>query len=420
MSAIYAGFSVLYAEDDPLISATFSEFLKRRFDKVYLAKDGLEGLEAYKKYRPDIVITDISMPNLDGLDMSREIKSINKDAKIIITTAYSSEELFLKAIDIGVSSYVIKPIERDLLLRAIDSVVSVLSLQRDIDEKNKEIELLLNFQEDVVMVVSRSEIRAFNRSFKEFLSEIGVDSEIRSVEELGEFFLKEDGYVHSKESLGWIDMMLSTEESHKKIRTKDVKGHTKTYMLKHNKAGEEDLFVISFTDISDIEMEMYKIQRQADTDKLTGIFNRNRFDRLVEREIEHMRGTGKQTTLIMFDIDYFKKINDSYGHIVGDEVLKDLVKTVYKNIRFNDVFARWGGEEFVIMAVDSGVKEAMAFCEKLRTIIKESFFAQTIKLTCSFGVASLLDGDSVKKAIGRVDEALYNAKRNGRDRIEVV
>lgn len=421
MDSSYKNFVVLYVEDDELISSTFSEFLRRRFDKIIVARDGEEGLLLYKEHKPDIVITDINMPKMDGLSMAEAIKELNKDAQIIVTTAYSSEELFLRAIDIGVTSYVIKPIDREMLIKAIESAAQVVRLQKEVAEKSREVDLLLNFQEDMVIVVDRHGIKGSNLSFREFIHQ-NTENEVElGIAELGGMFLLEEGFVYDTPELSWLDMMIKMKESQKKVRIKDKKGHVKTFMLKYKNAGngDDDLFVVSFTDITDIEMEMFKIQRQADTDKLTGIFNRNRFDRLVEREIEHLKGTKKSTVLVMFDIDYFKKINDTHGHIVGDEVLKDLVRLVHKNIRFNDIFARWGGEEFVIMATDTGIKEAELFCNKLREIIKHAKFAQTISLTCSFGIAPLLESDTVKKAINRVDEALYEAKRNGRDRVEV-
>lgn len=419
MKSYYKDFVLLYVEDDELVSSTLSEFLKRRFGKVIVAKDGEEGLLYYKENSPDIVITDINMPKMDGLSMAEAIKKIDKDAQIIVTTAYSSEDLFLRAIDVGISNYVLKPIDKDMLIKAIDASAQVVRLQREVLEKNREIDLLLNFQEDMVIVVDKKGIRAANRSFREFVYQVIGDEASLEAVKLGDMFLKEDGFIYDTPELSWLDMMVDLKESQKKVRIADKKGRVKTFILKYKNARRDDLFVVSFTDITDIEMEMFRIQREADTDKLTGIFNRNRFDRIVEREINHLKGTKKSTVLVMFDIDYFKKINDTYGHIVGDEVLKGLVRVVRKNIRFNDIFARWGGEEFVIMVPDISVKGAEILCNKLRGVIKHTKFAKTISLTCSFGITPLLESDTVKKAIERVDKALYEAKRNGRDRVEI-
>lgn len=410
--------SVLYVEDDELISTTFGEFLKRRFGEVYMASDGRQGLEAYKAHNPDIVITDISMPEVDGLEMSQSIKEIDKDAQIIITTAYSSEDLFIKAIDIGVASYVIKPIERESLLKAIESASQVVRLQKELKEKSQEIDLILNFQKDMVIVTDGKAIKASNKSFLDFFGKQNLN-ELNGALNLDDVFLMEEGFIYSSEATAWIDMLRSDEPSQKKVRIKDEDGSIKTFMLKYNVAEEdESLYVISFSDITDIEMEIFKIQKEADTDKLTGIFNRNRFDKLLERELHHVQVSGKHTSLLIFDIDRFKDVNDTLGHIVGDEVLKGLARAVYKNIRVNDIFARWGGEEFVVMAPDTKLEDALLFASKLREEIEKHVFAEDLRITCSFGVTELVHSDTVVSALERVDQALYAAKQNGRNRVE--
>jgi diguanylate cyclase (GGDEF)-like protein len=419
MNNKYLDMSVLYVEDDELISGTFAEFLKRRFGEVYLAYDGEEGLKLYQEKNPDIVITDISMPKKDGLTMAAEIKEIKSDAQIIITTAFSSEDLFLKAIDIGVSNYVIKPIDKDVLLRAIDEVANYVRLQKELYEKSKEIELILNFQEDMVIVTDGKDILASNRSFLDFFQKKSIEEFNSSYDSIGDIFLKDDDLIYSDESKNWTQRLDQAKKHQNKVKIQDANGDFKIHMLKFNTTkSEKDIFVISFTDITDIEMEMYKIQKQADTDNLTGIFNRQRFDKILEREIKSISHSTKSSSLLMLDIDFFKKINDTHGHLVGDEVLKSLVKIVINNIRFNDVFARWGGEEFMILAPDTNLHDATIFAEKLRSAIKNGSFINDIPVTCSFGVSSIDGSDSVKSVVERVDKALYSAKQNGRNRVE--
>ncbi|MFP4486005.1 MAG: diguanylate cyclase, partial [Campylobacterales bacterium] len=369
--------------------------------------------------KPDIVITDISMPKKDGLTMAAEIKKIKADTQIIVTTAFSSEDLFLKAIDIGVTNYVIKPIDKDVLLRAIDEASNYVRLQKELNEKSKEIELILNFQEDMVLVTDGKKILASNKSFLNFFEKSSVEEFNEAYESIGDIFLKEDGLVFSDESKNWTERLDQAKKHQNKVKIKDKGNDYKIFMLKFNTTrGEKDIFVISFTDITDIEMEMYKIQKQADTDNLTGIFNRQRFDKILEREIKSISHSTKKSSLLMFDIDHFKNINDTYGHLVGDEVLKSLVKIVHTNIRFNDVFARWGGEEFMILAPDTTLHDATIFAEKLRSAIKDGSFIDNIPVSCSFGVTNIEGSDSVKSVVDRVDKALYSAKQNGRNRVE--
>ncbi|MGC8588391.1 MAG: GGDEF domain-containing protein, partial [Hydrogenobaculum sp.] len=128
--------------------------------------------------------------------------------------------------------------------------------------------------------------------------------------------------------------------------------------------------------------------------------------------------------LCLFDIDDFKKINDTYGHSVGDKAIKELGEVVLKNIRRADVAFRWGGEEFLILFTHTHVNEAKRACEKLLNKIREAEIKEgenTIKFTVSMGITELKDeDDSIEKAIDRADKALYNAKRNGKNRIEIL
>jgi diguanylate cyclase (GGDEF)-like protein len=121
----------------------------------------------------------------------------------------------------------------------------------------------------------------------------------------------------------------------------------------------------------------------------------------------------------MIDIDHFKRINDTFGHLTGDAVLREFVGLVSDNIRKNDVFARWGGEEFMILAPNSELESAGLLAEKLRLIISSARFESDAAVTASFGVAQLKPGDTFDTFTMRADAALYRAKDKGRNRVEV-
>ncbi len=157
---------------------------------------------------------------------------------------------------------------------------------------------------------------------------------------------------------------------------------------------------------------------QATTDHLTGISNRLKFGDTLSTEISRSRRYALPLSLIMFDIDHFKGINDTYGHLAGDGVLVGIAELVSKNIRFHDLFARWGGEEFMIMVKNSALENARIFAEKLRLIIEQHQFPGGISVTCSFGVGQFLLDESGDRFIQRVDDALYLAKGRGRNRLE--
>jgi diguanylate cyclase (GGDEF)-like protein len=161
------------------------------------------------------------------------------------------------------------------------------------------------------------------------------------------------------------------------------------------------------------------LERRATTDMLTGTYNRLRFNEFLDRQISEVKRYPHPFALIMFDVDYFKKINDTYGHHAGDEVLRDLAKVLSANIRETDVFARWGGEEFMILSSYADMEHAARLAEKLRRAVEAHDFGKA-KVTCSFGVAQFDAQDTAESLVARVDKALYQAKAEGRNRVVVI
>jgi|GEM_PF-5086128 len=160
--------------------------------------------------------------------------------------------------------------------------------------------------------------------------------------------------------------------------------------------------------------------KQAATDSLTGIDNRRAIMELLEGEIARARRYGAPLALVMYDIDHFKAVNDTYGHDVGDDVLKCVTELVRTNIRVTDVIARWGGDEFVVLAPQSEIDGVLAMAEKLRATIAGETFGKAGAVTASFGVTVLGSQDDQASLLKKADDALYKAKQNGRNRIETV
>jgi diguanylate cyclase (GGDEF)-like protein len=161
-----------------------------------------------------------------------------------------------------------------------------------------------------------------------------------------------------------------------------------------------------------------KLDFRATTDPLTGLFNRRKFNHELSLGISRAQRYGTPLSLVIFDVDHFKAINDTYGHQVGDKVLIDLSKLIAARLRKTDVFARWGGEEFIILVPEASASMALQLAENLRDSIRQSVSGDAETVTCSFGIAEFKDGDSADTFISRADEALYRAKINGRNRVE--
>lgn len=160
--------------------------------------------------------------------------------------------------------------------------------------------------------------------------------------------------------------------------------------------------------------------QKAVTDRLTGLFNRLKFDQELDKEMLRARRFGEPLSLILFDVDNFKAINDAHGHQAGDRALVRLAEETARHIRRTDLLARWGGEEFVLLTPGSDGAEAWQAAEKLRASVERLPFDGFGPMTCSFGVTQYVEGDEMEHILGRADEALYLAKLNGRNRVEIV
>lgn len=162
------------------------------------------------------------------------------------------------------------------------------------------------------------------------------------------------------------------------------------------------------------------LEKKAYKDNLTGINNRENFEEFFTIEIAAAKHNNKPLSLIIFDVDHFKLINDTYGHQAGDIILVDLVNLIGENIKNGDIFARWGGEEFVILTPQTEISGARNLAENLRKLVQTHRFSYVEQeITASFGIAQLEDEDNKKTLFEKADSALYEAKKNGRNRVEI-
>lgn len=182
--------------------------------------------------------------------------------------------------------------------------------------------------------------------------------------------------------------------------------------------------IISQAFIKDLKSAETKLIDMANHDFLTGLVNRREMFNRAAIELSRARRHGKPLSVILIDIDYFKKLNDNYGHDMGDSVLKDLSRTLKETLREYDIVCRYGGEEFVVVTPETGLDMARELAERLRCAALELAItheneATPIHISISAGVAELMVDESIEKTISRADAALYRAKESGRNRIEV-
>lgn len=159
------------------------------------------------------------------------------------------------------------------------------------------------------------------------------------------------------------------------------------------------------------------VEELSATDKLTQISNRLKLDTILEHEYERFKREKEPFSVIIMDLDDFKSVNDTYGHASGDKVLIDFAEILKNSIRASDVCGRWGGEEFLAILPKTNIEQALFVAEKIRADFTQVEFDGIGKCTCSFGVSEALSSDTIDTLLMRADDALYQAKREGKNRV---
>ncbi|MEN6462558.1 MAG: GGDEF domain-containing protein [Syntrophomonas sp.] len=186
------------------------------------------------------------------------------------------------------------------------------------------------------------------------------------------------------------------------------------------------LIFITFGNIQAYLTNFYRRKQFADsrellrlsvTDSLTGIYNKAKFNQELDWWIDFCNRYGSPLSLVIFDIDNFKKINDNYGHLTGDNILKSITLLIKNTIRNTDIFARWGGDEFVVLLPNTDIEQAIVITERMRSCIQKSKCDGVINVTCSFGLVSLLNNENTESLLQRADKFLYKAKEQGKNTV---
>ncbi len=427
--------SVLYVEDENDVREFTSKLLSSLLQNVYVAENGLEGLKIFEEHKDniDLIVSDINMPKMDGLSMCEAIKKINPEIPLVITSAHNDTNFLKRSIEIGVTTYAMKPID---LYQLIESIVKAmepiilkrkliemnLSLESKIEQEISKIKSILDAQDNIIIVTNKEEITNVNKKFLDFFGVDNFDEFISTKKNIFDFFEEEFGFI-TKEQINkqesWIKYIKELHEIDRIVKIKGASEEEKIFAINVDYYdNKDDYYVFSLTDITKLKEKSNLLEYQASHDKLTGLFNRNRFDEIYAKEIKRARRYENDLSIIIFDVDDFKIVNDTYGHQVGDEVLKEMAQIILNNVREQDINVRWGGEEFLILLPQTNLEGAVLAANKIRIAINEhSFTDKSLTITGSFGVAQLLNEDSEKDFISRADKLLYEAKKTGKNKV---
>jgi diguanylate cyclase (GGDEF)-like protein len=414
--------TILYVEDEDDVREGYMRTLERISDNVYTAKDGLIGLEIYKKYLPDIVISDIKMPHMDGLKMAKAIKEINPHANIVFTTAHSESAYLLEAIELQAEGYLLKPVQKKSLVNIVQKLSKNIILERENKIQRDILQYIIDSDNNMSLITGTNQIIFANHSFLNFFN----------VYDIHEFNVKYPSYwsIFTGDSPNFMSQTLikeelsqdtnlytlieKTDEAKRVLTLKDKEGKVQSFFVGIAKINEINYF-ITLTNITKLELQRENTMKKAYTDNLTGIYNRNKFEEVFEYELNRSKRYHQPLSMAILDIDHFKNVNDTFGHLIGDEILVMLAHNIKQNTRETDLFARWGGEEFVMLFINTHADSALKLAENLRILIENLEHLTAGKITISFGITELKENDTLESMLERADKALYKAKNSGRN-----
>jgi len=308
-------------------------------------------------------------------------------------------------------------VEVFLIKMELDSNTYILANISDISEAKKQntlIKSIINLQDNIVFLASNEQILISNESFIKYFMFEDIEDANAHFHCIKGLFL--DVLLECEQPLCKFGRKMYKEQS--KLFCEQQSGQKEIFLIAVNKIfADEEQYIVSLTNITDMELEKEALEIKSSIDHLTSLKNRGSFDKILEFEINKAKQSKEELSLIMFDIDKFKNINDTFGHQVGDETLRLLAQIVTKHTRKKDTVARYGGEEFAIIAPEIGLESAKGLAEKIRQMIDSTEADGIPHFTCSFGVATLSEAESDAELIKRADAALYAAKGAGRNMV---
>lgn len=341
------------------------------------------------------------------------VKPISKLAEFMKTKTNEPKSFFFLELELLKNSYVSAVTTLDGLNKTLEEQVQKRTQQ--LRQSNETLKNIIDRQQNCVIVIEGHKVRVANQSFLALFGFKDLTDVQENFQCISELFLSDTAKC-DKTGTCPISKYTVIEDSKLKFIPTD---ESDLLVYRIDKIiidkGLIPVTIITLSDITDLENEKEALELKSNTDALTSLKNRRYFDKALETEVHKAKSKNIPLSLIMFDIDKFKNINDTYGHQVGDEALKGLAKTVAAHIRQSDVLARYGGEEFAVIVVLTNIDAAKILAEKLRKTVEELRLPDVPQFTCSFGVAQIEKDDFAHDLIKRADDALYEAKNSGRN-----
>jgi two-component system, cell cycle response regulator len=447
---------ILVVDDIPANVKLLEVKLTAEYFDVITASDGPEALRRARSDAPDLILSDVMMPGMDGFELCRLLKSDPETSHIplVMVTALSDVSDRVRGLEAGADDFLTKPVNDIALFARVRSLARLKQMMDELRVRQAtsgdgtllaeaDLEIAGELADARVLLADPSETLA--GKVQAYLAEdghrtehvmTGRDALALAQQEPFDLLIvslhlgKEDGLrlcsqFRSQDDTRHVPILLLLDEEDLPRLPKGLEIGVTDYLIKpidRNELRARTRTQIRRRRYHDKLRDM--LQRSvamAYTDTLTGVYNRRYMNAHLDRKIMEIAETVKPVSVLMFDIDKFKAINDSYGHKAGDEVLTELARRVSRGVRDIDLLSRYGGEEFVIVMPDADIEIAVTVAERVRALVADQKFsisggARQLAVTISVGVATTRDPtETTESLIGRADQALYRAKARGRN-----
>jgi diguanylate cyclase (GGDEF)-like protein/PAS domain S-box-containing protein len=353
----------------------------------------------------------------DTSEKTKEIirKSLaeKKDCEVILKNYKKNGELFYNSLNI--TPY-FKEKKLKYFIGVQYDITKQIMQEKLLEEQTLYIQSILNAQSSLVLVNDKEKIVYANKALFDFFGINSLEDFLKNSSCICEYFLEDDDYFHLgkiEENENWINNLKKLDKYNRVVVMKDIENNRKYFQIDIVDILNSK-YVITLNNITNNILKEEFLSNKAYHDNLTGVFNREYF-----YEIFMVKKFINKNTygIIMLDIDNFKSINDTYGHLIGDEVLKNLTITIKNLLRNNDSVIRWGGEEFIIIIEVTNKFQIEKIADKLRKAVENIQIPNVRKFTASFGVTILKKDEDIKVSIQRADDALYKAKKSGKNQV---
>lgn len=450
---------ILVVDDVPANVKLLEAKLSNEYYDVITARDGYECIKKAKEHKPDLILLDVMMPGMDGFETCRKLKEDYEISHIpvVMVTALSELSDRVQGLEAGADDFLTKPINDTALFARVRSLVRIKVLLDELRLRDQtgmqmgvQAEGANSFTSDVsgssILIIDDDAVQLKNLT--DFLSKsykvtgmtdpqaamkdssVGTHDLIIISTMLSDMDgLRLASHYKSQENVRNVPILIMVDEDDERAMLKGLEMGVNDYLIlpvDYNEMAARIKTQIRRKKYQEALKSNYQQSiSMAITDGLTGLYNRRYLDTHLENTVRQALANSKPMSVMIMDMDHFKQVNDTYGHNVGDEVLKHLAEIIIRSTRSADLAARYGGEEFVILMPETNTEPAMDVAERIRktvesTDMRVSHQVGSIKKTISIGVATLNPfGDSPTDLMKRADAALYQAKNSGRNQVRL-